>query len=375
MTDNRVARMARTLLDYSLEVVAGETVLLRSTGPAGSPLVRELYAQCLSRGALPSVYTHVADEDALVLAATLDPALHRRADPMLTHLYDTADVIIRIESEDHPYALRAYPPAEQEARQESRFSLIYQQLRRLSAGTLRRCTTHFPTEGYARSAGMSLARYTDLVHRVMLTDREDPVLAWRRVRDDQQRVADRLAGARELHIVGTDLDLRMSLEGRPVDNSCGRQNLPDGELNLAPVENSVTGWVRASGAAYLHDTEVRELRLEFTAGRVSRWQCSTGAEQVEAALAVDDAAGRIGEIGLGMNPGAPGPVGYALIDTKIAGMMSISLGQGHTPTGSANNSPVHWTFPVDLRPASSITADGAVVFRDGLPTAGLGNPG
>ncbi|MGG8406806.1 aminopeptidase [Streptomyces sp. 12297] len=366
--DVRTARLARTLLEHSLGVRAGETVLIRSTGPAGEPLVRELYAQCLARGARPSVYIHLADEDALVLAATRDPALHRRPDPMLVHLYDTADAVLRIEAEDNPFALRDHPPADQEARQESRFSLIHQQLRRLADGTLRRCTTHYPTEGYARQAGLSLDAYTDLVHRVMLTDTEDPVAAWRREQSRQQRIADRLAGAGTLRIAGADADLRMSLRGRPVDNSCGRQNLPDGELCVAPLEDSVHGWIRASGPAYLHDTEVRDLSLRFHAGRVTDWECSSGAAQVAAALAVDDAAGRIGEIGFGLNERVGEPVGYSLIDTKAAGLMSVSLGQGHTPTGSANHSPVHWTFPVDLRRGSTVTSDGEPVLVDGLPS-------
>lgn len=365
--DPRTGRLARTLLDHSLGVRSGEVVLIRSTGPAGEPLVRELYARCLARGALPSVYIHLADEDDLVLDATGDPFLHRRADPMLVHLYDTADAVIRIEAEDHPFALRDRPPAEQEARQESRFSLIHQQLRRLADGTLRRCTTHFPTEGYARQAGMAADAYTDLVHRVMLTDTEDPVRAWRRVRERQQAVADRLAGTQDLRVLGPDVDLRMSLRGRPVDNSCGLQNLPDGELCLAPLEDSVRGRVRACGPAYLHDTEVRDLELWFEGGRVVRWECSSGDEQVAAALAVDDAAGRIGEIGFGLNDRAGRLVGYSLIDTKAAGRMSVSLGQGHTPTGSANHSPVHWTFPVDLRSGSVVTADGERVLLDGLP--------
>ncbi|MFD9517503.1 aminopeptidase [Streptomyces sp. NPDC059979] len=365
--DPRTARLARTLLDHSLDVRSGESVLIRSTGPAGEPLVRELYARCLSRGALPSVYIHLADEDDLVLGATRDRRLHRRADPMLVHLYDTADAVVRIEAEENPFALRERPPGDQEARQESRFSLIHQQLRRLAAGTLRRCTTHYPTDGYARQAGLTTAAYTDLVHRVMLTDTEDPVRAWRHVRARQQRIADRLAGAEDLHVLGGDVDLRMSLRGRPVDNCCGRENLPDGELCLAPLEDSVRGWVRASGPAYLHDTEIRDLQVWFEGGRVVRWECSSGARQVAAALAVDDAAGRIGEIGFGLNDRVGRPVGYSLVDTKAAGRMSVSLGQGHTPTGSANHSPVHWTFPVDLRSGSMVTADGDHVLHDGWP--------
>ena len=214
---------------------------------------------------------------------------------------------------------------------------------------------------------------TDLVHAPRgSTDSEDPVRAWRRVRDEQQQLADRLAGAEDLRILGHDVDLRMSLSGRPVDNSCGLQNLPDGELNLAPLEDSVTGWIRASGPAYLHDTEVRDLHLTFSNGRVTHWECSSGADQVGAALAVDDPAGRIGEIGIGLNTRITEPIGYGLIDTKIAGLMSVSLGQGHTPTGSANHSPVHWTFPFDLRAGTVITADGEIEFRDGVAPRSLG---
>lgn len=78
-----------------------------------------------------------------------------------------------------------------------------------------------------------------------------------------------------------------------------------------------------------------------------RWECSSGAQQVAAALAVDDAAGRIGEIGFGLNDRVGRPVGYSLVDTKAAGRMSVSLGQAAprpaVPTTHPSTGLSRWT--------------------------------
>jgi aminopeptidase len=143
--------------------------------------------------------------------------------------------------------------------------------------------------------------------------------------------------------------------------------MPDGEVDIAPLEDSVSGWVEATHPARIHDTVIEDLRLEFSGGRVSRSSASSGTDILRSALEHDDAAARIGEIGFGMNSGITTIQDFELFDTKIAGMLSVSMGQGHTPTGSQNNSPVHWTFLMDLRDGSEVKVDGAVVLKDGLP--------
>ena len=51
MKDPRIARFAEILVDYSTRVKKGDVVLINAAGFEASPLVKELYALCLKRGA------------------------------------------------------------------------------------------------------------------------------------------------------------------------------------------------------------------------------------------------------------------------------------------------------------------------------------
>ncbi|MGK5683980.1 aminopeptidase [Actinoplanes sp. URMC 104] len=346
MIDDDVAcrRLAEVLVHHSVRVRPGDLVLVRATGPEAEPLVRALVRRVLASGATPVPYVHLADEDSLILDGTADPEQWRAPNPLLAWAYDHVDVVIRIDADSDPAGLRTRTPQEQQARQNTRYSLIYQQLRRLEEGTLRRVTTHYPTRGYAAMAGRDPERYRAMVWSAMLLDAEDPVAEWEAMHARMARRAAVIRDGAVMRVEGDGVDLTMDLGQRPVDVAHGRQNMPDGEIDFAPLETSVNGWIRATEPAFIHDARVEDLCLRFEQGRVVEWRASTNEQVLAASLGFDDAAGRIGEIGLGMNPRLVEPVGIELFDNKIAGMFSVSLGQGHVPTGSANASPVHWTF-------------------------------
>ncbi|HWD70146.1 MAG TPA: aminopeptidase, partial [Solirubrobacteraceae bacterium] len=60
--------------------------------------------------------------------------------------------------------------------------------------------TIWPTPALAEQAGMEDQEYADFVERALFLDQPDPVAAWRRLREQQARVIERLAPAREVHI-------------------------------------------------------------------------------------------------------------------------------------------------------------------------------
>ncbi|NDJ78140.1 MAG: aminopeptidase, partial [Chloroflexi bacterium] len=151
--DNRIQKMAHVLINYSTAVKPGERVLIRSTSPAGEPLAQALYEEALKVGGLASVYIHMSQEDPIALEATNNVELLSYINPMLELMYREAEVIIRIESSENTRNRSAYPLDLQRARAQAHNELIKIQMRREAAKELRRCTTQFPTFGYAQTAG------------------------------------------------------------------------------------------------------------------------------------------------------------------------------------------------------------------------------
>ena len=84
-----------------------------------------------------------------------------------------------------------------------------------------------------------------------------------------------------------------------------------------------------------------------------------------AMLDLDPGARRLGELGLGLNPGIDRFTGSILFDEKIGGTVHLALGQSYPETGGVNASALHWDLIVDTRTRGRILADGRLVMEDG----------
>lgn len=363
--DSRVKKMADVIINYSLGVKPGEKVLVRGTSPAAAPLVAALYQAALRAGGQAFNYVHISQEESLTLEATEDPALLALANPMLKLMYESCDCIIRVEASENPRALSDYPVEAQQARAKAGAEILHIQMRREGEGSLRRCTTQFPTHGYAQAAGMSLQQYEDFVFGACKLNLDDPVAAWREVEKTQQRLVDFLAGKKRLYVRGNNIDLEMSIEGRSFLNARGTANFPDGEIFTGPVEDSVHGWVKFTYPAYYNGNEVLGVQLTFENGVVTQALAEKNEAFLQSMLDSDAGASRLGEFAIGTNQDIQRFTGSILFDEKIGGTVHMALGEGYPQTGSLNRSRIHWDMICDMRDGGEILADDELFYQDG----------
>jgi aminopeptidase len=357
--------MADVIINYSLQVKAGERVLIRSTSPAGEPLAQALYQAALRAGAEAFIYIHVHDEDSLAIEATDNLDLLAAVNPMLQLMYETCQAVVRIDASENPRALSDYPATAQQARAQAAAGVLKIQMEREGNGSLRRCTTQFPTQGYAQAAGMSLLQYEEFVFRACKLHLANPGAAWRELEQTQQRLVEYLAGKNHLHVRGSHIDLKMSIAGRPFLNAAGQINFPDGEIFTGPVEDSVNGWVKFTYPAYYGGNEVTGIELTFENGLVTQAHAQKNEVFLLRTLDTDPGARRLGEFAIGTNRDIQRFTGSILFDEKIGGTVHLAVGQGYPQTGSVNTSAVHWDMICDMRSGGEIWVDGELFYRDG----------
>jgi aminopeptidase len=206
---------------------------------------------------------------------------------------------------------------------------------------------------------MSLTEYTDFVYGACLLD-------WDAEEERMRGIKERFDGAERVRIVGEETDLTLSIAGRDGVVSAGFRNMPDGEVFYSPVEDSAEGVITFSEypAIYL-GSDVERARLVFREGRVVESSADAGREFLEQVLRTDDGASRLGELGLGCNPGIQRFTRNVLFDEKIAGTVHLALGGSYTYAGGKNESAVHWDMVKDLRRGGELWVDGELVQRDG----------
>jgi aminopeptidase len=229
------------------------------------------------------------------------------------------------------------------------------------------CGTLWPTPAAAQQAGMATDDYAAFIRRALFLDRDDAIAAWSELSAVQARLISRLSVCSELRIEGEGTDLVLSVADRLWVNSDGRRNMPSGEVFTGPVETSASGRVRFSIPTSPRGVEVSGIELEFREGVVVSARADRGDHVLQAMLATDDGARRLGEIGIGTNFGVDRAIGSTLVDEKMGGTVHLALGRSYPETGGTNTSAIHWDMICDLRRGGRLTADGEPIP---LPTAG-----
>jgi aminopeptidase len=258
----------------------------------------------------------------------------------------------------------AYELAGVDPERVARVARARQELRELTLAR-RWCTTLWPTPAAAQRAGMPFDEFAAFVQRALFLDRPDAVGAWRELHGFQAGLIERLAAAREIRIEAEGTDLTLRVEGRTWINSDGRRNMPSGEVFTGPHETSANGVIRFDVPSGPPGRSVRGVTMELRDGEVVSARAEEGDEHLQAALATDPGARRLGELGIGTNAGIDRPVGAILFDEKIGGTVHLAIGRSYPETGGENTSAVHWDLICDLRRGGRITADGEVVQEDG----------
>jgi aminopeptidase len=357
MTDPRDRQLAELLVDTCVGVQPGWQVLLVGT-PSGRPLLEEI-AQLLGE----------RDAHALLRVsfdATFVPRVWMRAAPMERlaaipaidrHALETCDALIVIDAPENTRDA-ASVDSERMAALQGAYRPAMERIFRHEVAWV---GCQYPTPALAQDAGMGTREFADFLYGACLRD-------WDAERERMQRYADRFDAAEEVRIVGDDTDIRLSMAGRPMKVDAGGANIPGGEFFGCPVEDSAEGTIAFTEfPAVYGGREMNGIRLRFEGGKVVEASAETNEDYLVEMLDSDAGSRRLGELGIGCNPGITRYMRNTLFDEKIDGTVHLALGNGMPDLGGQNESRIHWDIVKDLRlPGTRIELDGQVVQHDGV---------
>ena len=161
----------------------------------------------------------------------------------------------------------------------------------------------------------------------------------------------RFDGADRICLTGPGgTDLTLGIRGRGFQSDLGvvngaMCNLPAGEIWCAPVEDATDGILVCDGSIGGLGRVEQPVRIEVAQGRIGRIGGGTPdlLRKLEELLGVDDAARVIGELGIGLNPGAR-ITGNLLEDEKACRTAHLAFGYNLDMPGGRNGSKTHRDF-------------------------------
>lgn len=357
MSDPRVKKFAQLLAHYSIDAQPREIIGVEGPDTA-APLIEELYEELLRAGAFPVIRMQPASLTERFFHHAQDHHLDEAAPFELTYAKSVHGTL-RIMGSPNTRALSSLDPSRQ-----TRFAKSRKQLRKILLAK-KWSLTLFPTQAYAMDAEMSLAEFENFVFNANYLDRDDPVRAWKDVEREHKKLIARLKNADQIHIVGPDTDLRMSVKGRTFIGSSATHNVPSGEIFTGPVESSAEGHIRYDFPVCEGGRSIEGIRLVFRAGKVVEATAEKNQDYLIRMLDMDPGARRLGELGIGTNYGIQRFIRNILFDEKIGGTVHLALGESYAETGGVNKSALHWDMIKDLRQDGALYVDGKLFQKNG----------
>ena len=361
MVDERISRLARLTVEYSLGVSKGKLIAI--SGPSyAEPLLRELIREILLAGGHPYTRVGIPRSDEIFYKYAQEHQLDY-LNPLNLYTIDNVDGYIVIYTSDNRKALSNIDPAIQARATKAQAELYKRFSDRLEQGWY--ALIPYPTPSLAQEAGMGTEEYEDFVYSACLLTKRNPVKEWQKLSAKQTKIKKYLDAKKEIRFVSDDVDFTALISGRKWVNADGHLNMPDGEIFTTPIEDSVEGTIRFSYPGIYMGKEVIDVTLIFEKGKVVKATAEKGQDLLDHILQIDEGAKRLGEIAIGTNPGITQFTKNILFDEKLTGTIHCALGNGFKETGGENESAVHWDLLADMTSGGHIYADGELFYKNG----------
>ncbi len=354
MSDPRNKKLAKILVDYSIEAKKGEKVSINCTSCAGLPLAEEVYKLLLKKETIPYLQLHAESLDYYYFRHATKKQLSAKPELALFKA-KWADKFISIVAEGNPKELANIDPVRQVLRNKVVKSVKDIILKKPWV------LTYYPTFGMAYASSMSLHELYDFYFQACLKD-------WKKEKQKMDKLKRILDKGKKVKIVGYKTNISFSIENREFAVCAGKYNMPDGEVFGAPREKSVEGNVYFEFPSLYQGKEVRGVSLRFSKGKVIDFDARQHKHFLREVLKIDAGAKRLGEFGIGTNFEIDHFMQNILFDEKMGGTIHLALGAAYKERegGGKNDSAIHWDLIKDMKKKDSkIFVDGKLIFKEG----------
>ncbi|MCY6370871.1 aminopeptidase [Clostridium ganghwense] len=363
MSDPRLNKLAKLLVNYSAEVKKGDFVLVQCEDVA-EPWMVEVVKETIKAGAHVETVLTSHEVSQAKLKYSSDEQLQEENFIQKTAL-EKADVWLTAWGTKNTKANSNVDSKKIQLSTKGATSWRKIYSEKMGDGSLRWCGTQFPTYADAQEANMSLSEYEDFVYGAGLLDSEDPVAEWKKISAYHERWIKYLNDKKELHIISEGTDIKVNMAGRNWINCDGKVNFPDGEIFTSPVEDGINGHITFSFPGIYAGKEIEGISLEVKEGKVVKATAKKGEELLKTLLETDEGASRFGEVAIGTNYGIKNFTRNMLFDEKIGGTIHMAIGDSMPEAGGKNKSVIHWDMLCDMRDGGKIYADGELFYENG----------
>jgi len=352
--DPRTKALAKLVVDYALKVKPKENVVI-SGGIEAQEFLTALYKEVILREAYPDLRIALPGTAYFFFKHAKKHQIEKFPDTF-NYQAKKAQKYIGVSTTTNSRALSNCDPKKITARGKITQPIVNYICDEREK--IRRSTVAFPCQALAQEAEMSLTEYENFVYGACLQD-------WDKLGKKINKVLKKFQKGKSVHLIGDGVDLKFKIHGDKAITDLDGDNIPMGEIFMAPHRESLNGWIKFDYPSIESAKEVSDIFLEFKHGKVIKATASKNQDFLREMLNTDENASYVGEFGIGMNPKVTKFTKNLLFDEKIGGTIHLALGMAYKDNGGGNDSLIHWDLVKDMKKAK-IILDGKVVQQNGI---------
>ena len=353
--DDRIQKLAETLIGYSAKIQPGDRVLISYEGEPAKALALALIREVYKAGGIPFVEMRDSQVQREILLGISEAGASFSCEIELARMKGM-DAFVAVRGGDNTAELSDVPLANMNMWYKTMHPVLDYRVNHTKWVVLR-----YPVASLAQLAGMSKSAFEDYYFEVCNLD-------YRKMSKAMDSLVELMEKTSFVHITGPGTDLSFSIKNIPVIKCDGERNIPDGEVYTAPVRDSVNGTLSVNTASEEQGFTYENIRFEFKDGRIVN-ASANDTKRINEFLDTDEGARYIGEFSIGVNPYIMDPMKDTLFDEKIAGSFHFTPGNAYEDADNGNRSAVHWDLVTIQRPeygGGEIWFDDELIRKDGI---------
>jgi len=348
--DPRIRSLAQQTIRYSLNVKPGTNVII-SGGEEAKEFVLELYKEVILRKAYPIVNINLNGMNDFYYKYATKEQIEKFPDIQMD-MIKKSQYYIGINTSGNTRELSNIDPRKIVARRKITKAISEHIINSADKkeGWMKRVTIGFPCPSLAQDAGMSLNEYENFVFNSCLIN-------WKKFGEKMDKICYIFDKGNRIHLVGDGVDLKFSIKEKNCVPDKGEENMPGGEVFMAPVRESVNGWINFDYPRIVNGNLISGIKMKFKEGKVIEFSAEKGHEFLKELLNTDENAKYVGEFGVGCNPMIKKYTNDLLFDEKIDGTIHLALGMAYKQNGGGNDSALHLDIVKDMKKGKIILDD------------------
>lgn len=356
MTDQRIKKLADTLVNYSCAVKPGEKVLIEMFD-CEDALAEELIQAVYQAGGVPFVdVIRPKIQRAWLMNATKEQ-IEAQTRWDIARMGEM-DAYIAFRGNDNSSELSDVPEDKMFLYQSIYSKQVHTELR---VKKTKWVVLRYPNSGMAQLAEMSTRAFEDYYFDVCNLD-------YGKMSKAMDALLALFAKTDKVRLTGPNTDITFSVKGIGGKKCAGRMNVPDGEVYTAPVIDSANGKITFNTPSFYQGFKFENISLTLKDGVIIE-ATANDTSRLNKILDTDEGARRIGEFSLGVNPYILEPMCDTLFDEKITGSIHFTPGSAYSDADNGNRSAIHWDLVLIQRAdkgGGEIWFDDVLIRKDGL---------